>query len=425
MLFIRKNITGTYISFGSTKVFFLLLIVLFFIPGLFSCKNGNKHNNDSLTENAAGIIKLPEPVKISQAELTRINSQARAWYDTVLENSGFNGAMLVAKQGNIVFEQYRGVVKLGSTDSITPQTVFHIASVSKTITAMATLKLWEEGKLGLDDLYSKYFPSFNYTGITIRNLLSHRSGLPNYLYFMEKLWPNRKVHIRNQDVFDYLVTYKDKMENVGTPNTRFTYCNTNYALLALLVEKITKEDFPDFIKKTFFVPLQMNNSFVYKPTDSTGLPPNYDWRSREIPLMFLDDVYGDKNVYTTVRDLYKWDRGLTPGLIFKKETLDEAFKPYSNERPGIKNYGLGWRMDIFPNGKKMIFHNGWWHGNNAAFIRLLDEDATIILVNSRYTSATYKAKNLINIFGNYFDKSVEDDNESSNGSRNTTLNSSH
>jgi CubicO group peptidase (beta-lactamase class C family) len=278
---------------------------------------------------------------------------------------------------------------------------------------MATLKLWQDGKINLDDLYSKYFPSFNYPGITIRNLLSHRSGLPNYLYFMEKLWTNKTIHIKNQDVYDYLVNRKAELENIAPPNTRFTYCNTNFALLALLVEKVTGEPFPSYIKKTFFVPLQMNNTFIYTSADSATVPPNYDWRGREIPLMYLDDVYGDKNVYSTVRDLLKWDRALSSNVIFKQATLDEAYKPYSNERPGVKNYGLGWRMDNFPNGKKMIFHNGWWHGNNAAFIRLRDEDATIILVNNRYTSATYKAKNLINIFANYFDQPLEEDSENS------------
>ena len=98
-------------------------------------------------------------------------------------------------------------------------------------------------------------------------------------------------------------------------------------------------------------------------------------------------------------------------MLFKEETLREAYAPYSNEKPGIKNYGLGWHMNIFPNGKKIIFHNGFWHGNNAVFMRLLDEDATIILTGNRKTKAIYAAKQLANIFGDYNIPEEEEENE--------------
>lgn len=409
MLYIHTQYRKTSINIFVVSILSSLFLC-FSLSVLESCKTApRKPAEVSIADTV--ILAVPAVSAITEIERTKLYQKTLTWYDTVLKNSGFNGGMLVAKGGNIVFEKYKGTVRLGGKDSITSTTPFHIASVSKTITAMATLKLWQDGKINLDDLYSKYFPTFNYPGITIRNLLSHRSGLPNYLYFMEKLWANKKVHITNQDVFNYLVNRKSELTNIAPPDTRFTYCNTNYALLALLIEKVTGEQFPAYIKKTFFIPLQMNNTFIYTSLDSASVPPNYDWRGREIPLMYLDDVYGDKNVYSTVRDLLKWDRALSSNVIFKQATLDEAYKPYSNERPGVKNYGLGWRMDNFPNGKKMIFHNGWWHGNNAAFIRLHDEDATIILVNNHYTAATYKAKNLINIFANYFDKPQEDESE--------------
>jgi CubicO group peptidase (beta-lactamase class C family) len=157
----------------------------------------------------------------------------------------------------------------------------------------------------------------------------------------------------------------------------------------------------------------MNNSFVFTPADSARVNPSYDWRGTIIPMNFLDHVYGDKNIYTTPRDMLKWDRVLSTNLIFKREILEQAYAPYSNEKPGIRNYGLGWRMNIYPDGKKLIYHNGWWHGNNAAFIRILDEDATIIVMGNKYSRGIYKAKGLVAIFYPYLVPESEEETEGS------------
>ncbi len=350
-----------------------------------------------------GIIELPAPSPLDVKEKIRLQNTCAHWFDSVLGRTNFNGGMLVAKKGHIIFEKYHGSPTLKGTDSVNAETVFHIASVSKTFTAMAVLKLWEQGKIQLDEEFVKYFPAFNYPGVTIRTLLNHRSGLPNYLYFMEKLKWNDSIVLKNDDILQTLITRKGEIENISSPNTHFTYCNTNYVLLALLIEKVTGLSYPQYIKQTFFDPLQMSHSFVYTPADSARVTQNYDWRGQVIKNNYLDNLYGDKNIYTTPRDLLIWDRALSSHLLFKPETFAAAYQPYSNERPGIKNYGLGWRMNIYPNGKKVVFHNGWWHGNNAAFIRLFDEDATIIVMGNRYTQAIYRSYKLINSFGNYFE----------------------
>ena len=279
---------------------------------------------------------------------------------------------------------------------------------------MAVLKLVQDGKIGLDDELSHYFPTFNYPGVTVRNLLDHRSGLPNYLYFMDELGWDKKVYMRNQDVYDYLVNRKAELTNISSPDTHFTYCNTNYALLALLIEKVSGISYPQFIKHNFFDPLQMKNSFVFTAADSARVKPSYDWRGGMIALNALDQVYGDKNIYTTPRDLLQWDRVLRTNLIFKPAILEQAYAPYSNEKPGIRNYGLGWRMNIYPDGKKMIYHNGWWHGNNASFIRLIDEDVTIIVMGNRFCRGIYKAKNLVNIFNPALQQDVDEEIENTN-----------
>lgn len=315
----------------------------------------------------------------------------------------------MAKNGNIVFEKYSGTAHIPGSDVITAYTPMHIASVSKTFTAMAVLKLWQDGKLNIDDELSKYLTSFNYPGVTIRSLLNHRSGLPNYAHFLENMgWDKTKI-ISNEEMLAFLVNNKATIENIGVPNTHFSYCNTNYALLALLIEKITGSSYAGFLQLNFFAPLKMRHTYVYKNEDSIKATPSYDWKGRPMAWNFLDAVYGDKNIYTTPQDLLIWDRALSSGQIFKPEILEQAYAPYSNEKPGIRNYGLGWRMNIYPDGKKVIYHNGWWHGSNASFLRLLKEDATIIVIGNKFTRAVYGAKVLCNLFGDYYTGEEEEE----------------
>jgi CubicO group peptidase (beta-lactamase class C family) len=379
------------------------------MPLLFTACNSVAPKTVVVEKDSIGLLFSAAPVPLSKAETERLYNACALWYDSALKSSGFNGGIVVAKNGNIVFEAYNGNAHLNRKEPIDSLSSFHIASVSKTFTAMAVLKLWQDGKLNIDDEYSKYFPAFNYPGVTVRSLLNHRSGLPNYLYFMETLGWDKKTLIKNEDVLNYLITRKPELTNIATPNTHFTYCNTNYALLALLVEKVSGTNFPNFLQQTFFLPLQMKHTFLFNSLDTSKVNPSYDWRGRQIPLGFLDGVYGDKNIYTTPRDLLKWDRALTGGKLFTRQTLDQAYAPYSNEKAGIKNYGLGWRMNIFPNGKKTIYHNGWWHGSNAAFLRLLPDSVAIIVIGNKYNRNIYHAKELANIFGDYNGRGVEED----------------
>jgi CubicO group peptidase (beta-lactamase class C family) len=354
-----------------------------------------------LADDTVATVALPATAPPDAATLARLRQACQTFFDTMLLPNHFNGGMIVAKNGHIVFERYSGTGFVNGFDTVTANTPFHIASVSKTFTAMAVLRLWEQGKLNIDDEVNKYLPGFNYPGVTVRTLLNHRSGLPNYMHFLEPMgWDNTK-HISNEGVLQFMVDRKAEMVDVAPPNTRFSYNNTNYALLALIIEKASGKKYAQYLQQQFFKPLQMHNSYVFKLADTLTATTSFDWKGRLIPFNFLDSVYGDKNIYSTVSDLLQWDRALNSGLLFKPETLAQAYAPYSNERPGIKNYGLGWRMNNYPNGKKIIFHNGWWHGNNAVFIRLLQDSATIILLGNRFCRATYKAIQLANLFGDY------------------------
>lgn len=381
----------------------LFLAVIFLAACTTSGSKTKNINKDSVSYTAN------PPGHISPQDSAKYINGINEFYNKYLARTGFNGAILVAKNGQIIFEKYQGFFDLQKKDSLTEHSAFHLASVSKTFTAMATLKLAEQGKLKLDDDLKVYFPNFPYDGITIRMLLSHRSGLPNYLYFMEQLGWDKKVFCDNNDVLDYLVKFQPPLTSL--PNTHFTYCNTNYCLLGLIIEKASGKTYSEFLQHNFFTPLKMNDTYVFSLADTQKAMPSYDWRGRKEGLTFLDKGFGDKNVYSTARDLLKWDQALYTNQLFTQETLESAFKPYSNEKPGIKNYGFGWRMNIYPNGKKIIFHGGWWHGNNTMLMRLIQDSATIIILGNKYNRNVYQAKKLANIFSPYFETDEEDNSE--------------
>ncbi len=319
------------------------------------------------------------------------------FYQKKLLRTGFNGGILVAKNGQVIFEDYHGYFDLKKKDSLTKHSAFHLASVSKTFTAMAVLKLVQDGKLSLTDSLQKFFPAFPYEGVTVKTLLNHRSGLPNYVYFMEKLgWPRDSL-CSNEDVLNYLIKFKPP--GTGRPDTHFSYCNTNYSLLGLIIERASGMSYEQYLKQTFFIPLKMNDTYVFDmKRDSGTAMQSYDYRGRLERYTCLDKGFGDKNIYSTPEDLLKWDQAFYTNYFFTKQTMEEAFTPYSNERPGIRNYGLGWRMNVYPDGRKVIYHNGWWHGNNTVFIRSIADSVTIIVLGNKYNRNIYQAKKIAEIF---------------------------
>lgn len=341
--------------------------------------------------------------KLSKQEKTNFYNKAEQFYNRNFKNN-FSGGILVAKNGDIIFEAYNGFSNIQKQERINQNTPIHLASVSKTFTGIAVLKLWEQGKLKLEDSVQQYIPSFPYHGITIQQLLSHRSGLPNYLYFMEEdtAWSKKRI-ATNNDVLQFMVDKKPAA--YASPNRVFHYCNTNFVMLALIVEKVTQHRFPDYMKENIFLPLGMQNTFVFSIADTSKYVPSYNYNNAPFLLESLDCVYGDKNVYSTVKDMLLWDLALYDTSFISKAIIQKAFTPYSNEKPGKKNYGLGFR--IFIDGKDTsVYHNGWWHGNNAVFIRSLKDTAVIITLGNKYNRGIYSSRQLLNIFS---DKTVEQD----------------
>ncbi len=350
--------------------------------------------------NLAAVFTPEERVLLEQPNIVpKLNS----YYEKVWEGSDLSGGLLVAKGDKIIFEKYRGFAKENEQMPIDENTPLHVASVSKTMTAMAVLKLVEAGKLKLEDDLTKFFPKFPYPNITVFSLLSQRSGLPKYEHFDKNITPApeelKQDYLTNQDVVEMLIKYKPELARPS--NTGFMYCNTNFALLASIVEKVTETPFPEAMQEILFKPLKMNHSFVFQKKDIPTAASSFYSGFRLYPLDNLDLIYGDKNVYTTPKDLLNFSVAMFSKDFLKPELKAKIFQPYSNEKKGINNYGLGFRMKEFDNGEKLTYHNGWWHGSNAVFAHLLKSKVTIIAIGNKYSQRVYSALALSGLFENF------------------------
>lgn len=392
-------------------------IFILWIFTLNACQNigtSNKDKDDSLE------YYPPTPGKLSKQDFRHYYSELKNYFDSSLLTPEFSGGLLIAKNGEVLFEKYAGKRDLRTNETISDTTAMHIASTSKTFTAIAILQLMQKGLLTLDDSLQKFFPKFPYSGITIKMLLSHRSGLPNYLYFMSNnkwgtddkgKWNHQ--YATNQDVLQMMI--EKRPDPVSKPDSKFNYCNTNYLLLALIIEKITGISFPEYMEQKIFHPLQMNNTYIFTLKDTATATPTFTTSGTFWNYDFLDATYGDKNVYTTPRDLLKWDQALYTTELLNISLLDSAFKGYSFEKESIHNYGLGWRLQLLPNGKKVVYHFGKWHGSNAAFTRLIDEKVAIIIIGNRFNRRIYDAAHLsYDFFGDYLQKKVSTDDDNDN-----------
>jgi CubicO group peptidase (beta-lactamase class C family) len=335
----------------------------------------------------------PQPVQpISFRQLTpqekeTYTEKASTFYSNILNNKTFNGSILIAKNGQILLEKYNGLANFSTKQQIDQSTTFHLASVSKTFTAMAVLRMWEQKQLSLDDDVRKYFPSFPYAGITVRLLLSHRSGLPNYAYVMPK--SNYGVLYTNDDVINYFINNKPALSR--PVNTAFQYCNTNFVILAKIIEKISGQAYPVYMKENVFNPLGMYSTYVCNKDNISSVPQSYTPGNRPYTIESFDAIYGDKNIYSNVRDLLTWDKILYSGTFIKPQTAAMAYQPTSSEKQSVNNYGLGWRL-INQDNVNVVYHTGWWHGNCNIFTRIVQDTTTVIILSNRYNSNVFRTK---------------------------------
>lgn len=298
----------------------------------------------------------------------------------------FNGNVMVIKNHHVVYEHCQGFSNWKTRESLVPETAFELASVSKQFTAVAILILFERRQLDLDDPVQKYIPEIAFNGITIRHLLNHTSGLPNYMWLLENNW-ELPHYPSNQDLIAIL---KDKnATQLFRAGRKHSYSNTGYALLASVVERISNQSFTRFLHENIFEPLDMRNTFTsVELIDSLlqgrhvasghryarkGSSPN--------PPALHDKVLGDKGIHSTIEDLYKWDQALYSAKIIRHSTLEKAYEPaLVNQRYSIP-YGFGFRIGN-KDGERFVYHHGLWEGFRTGFIRYIQRGDAIIVLNN-------------------------------------------
>lgn len=319
---------------------------------------------------------LPPPLPASS--ISKIDSLVQR----VLTLNRFNGTALVAIDGYPVAEYCNGYSDLNTKDTLNDNTVFQIASVSKSFTALSALILYERGQLDLNGSVVDYIPEFPFPKITIKNLMQHTSGLPNYMYFVDNYWAEDRP-LTNEDVLQLLIEHVTNRD--CHPGQRHNYSNTGYAMLALVVERVSGKRFYDFVRDEIFNPLGMTNTFAWNAVDvensrvAIGYASRYRGsRHNHSP---LDEVLGDKSIYSTTHDLLKYDQALYTSLLVSDTTLQQAFSPTVTTRGRSYNYGYGWRLKDM-DGHHVIYHNGLWNGFTSSLTRFPDQHMTIILLNN-------------------------------------------
>lgn len=371
------------------KKYSLLTILTFSLTYMGHSSGGLVVNPDIIKEQPKEVEAAP----LSDAEQTAQLLLER-YFMQRYRNEHFNGVVLIAHNGRPVYEQTFGYSDISTKEKLTNNTPFELASVSKTFTATAVLKLAEQNALSIDNPVKDYFPEFPYDSITIRQLLDHRSGLPDYVYMDNRYITDRQHYMNNLDVVNIFCQKKPHL--LFKPDSRFEYSNSNYAILAAIVQEVTGMKFQKYVHDSIFTPLGMDHSYVFDFEDTTTheYARTHDAYGRKLADVCFDGAVGDKGVYSTVEDMLKWDNALKSGKVLSEATLQEAYQPRSFERCSfpncnIKNYGYGWRMCKQADGNKIIYHNGWWHGNNNVFARNLRDNTTIIILGNRLNQANY------------------------------------
>lgn len=376
---------------------------------------GSSCGQNSETKQAQSLRNCAEEQVLTSKQQTQIQQQinadekSRKIEDIFRQKvrSGLNGNVLVAQKGLILYKKSFGLghFERNQRDTLVEDSKFQLASLSKTFTAVGTLKLIEAGKLKFEDTIQKFYPDFPYRGITVRELLSHRSGLPNYQYAFDdsmkvNFYKKEKPYPTNATIMHWFATVKPTPHAYNIPGRGFSYSNTNYMVLASIIEKVTGQSYEAFIHKNIFEPLGMHNTFVATTKNDSinhHRTAGYQW-NRRIPKDYYDDVVGDKGIYSTTSDLFRWYRALNGDCLLQKKSLAEAFVPRSFERKGAKNYGYGFRMMLNDlNEPEYIYHSGWWKGYNSMFWFSPKDEYVIIILSNRYNTTVYQVKELIEV----------------------------
>ena len=362
----------------------ILLMMLMGLVGLMGTSCKGRHHGPVPELKVDSLF-----VDLGKAKVERRAAMAERAFDEMYKSQNLNGVVLYAEGEQVLFKKaygWRNLVK--QKDSIQLDDQFQLASVSKMFTAEAVMLLYSRGLLDYDDDITKYLPEFPYQGITIRNLLNHRSGLSRYETLADERWPDRGVPVGNDDIIKLYAEYKPDPYNL--PDVTFHYTNVNYALLASIVEKVSGQHFEDFMREQVFLPLGMEHSYIYSLREVDRIKTYVDTDVQGHDLLrkgarrtqddYLNGVLGDKGMYSTVEDLYRFRVAIEYGLLLPDSIQQEAFVPGSPDWKKGENYGFGWRMNEKHPG--VLFHFGWWKGYRSFFIRDLAKRRTLIVLTN-------------------------------------------
>lgn len=336
-------------------VFFLAVL----IPLLFLIFKGNPESS------IIAVYSAPLP-SMSQ----RIDEYIKAYAD----KGWFSGSILAAKKGEIIISKGYGMANYEMSVPNTPATKFHLASLTKQFTAMAIMLLQEKGLLSVNDTLSKYIPDYpNGKKITLHHLLTHTSGIPDYINDDETFVDIYRLYHPLNQVID---RFKNKSLEFQ-PGTKYDYSNSGYVLLCFIIEKVSGKTYEEFLKKNIFEPLKMENTGYddLKPivkNRASGYSIS-DGKLTNAEFFDRSNLNGADGLYSTVEDLYIWDRALYTERIVSKGTLDKIFTPY----PPGNIYGYGWTTN-----KVEISHSGRMDGFYTYISRNIANDTAVIVLSN-------------------------------------------
>lgn len=338
------------------------------------------------------LLLLLGQITYGQDRVQRIDSLLNSLYS----DQKINGNVLVAEKGKVIYKHSFGNANEEKKQKLDENSVFELASVSKQFTAMAIMILKEKKMLSLDDNFTKYIPELsNYKGITIRNLLNHTGGLPEYEQVMDTLFDKNKIAI-NKDIITLYAKHNPKI--LFEPNTKWKYSNTGYALLASIIEKVTGMSYGDYLNKLIFKPLKMNNTTVFRRRYTSQKINNYalgyvysdslkkyilpdDFAETKF-VVWLDGIVGDGTVNSNVIDLLKWDRALYSNKLLSSDGMKEIFEVATLNDKSKTKYGIGWFVEENVDFGKIVSHSGGWPGYIIYIDRHITNDKTIIILQN-------------------------------------------
>jgi CubicO group peptidase (beta-lactamase class C family) len=320
------------------------------------------------------IIEIPHFVSAKKPNLSKqINTYMNAYKDS------FSGTVLVVEGGKIVFEKGYGMSDYAHHIPNTLNTEFRIASITKQFTAMAILQLQEKGLLNVNDKLGKYLPQYqNWENITIKELLTHTSGIPDWTNFED---PNTPEPVQNM-----LSVIQNKPLEFP-PGTKMDYSNSNYLILGYLVEKLSGLSYENYLKKNILSPLHMNHTGLYTEQSAKNVSVGYNLMDGAGKAQQIYTYGGDGGLYSTVHDLYKWDRALYTNKLVSAQDLKQIFTPQVYTGAVGLSYGYGWYIKGTGINEE-IYHNGSLPGYLSSIARYPAKNIAIIVLTNNSSSSS-------------------------------------